>query len=134
MAQSNADVIVHALEHWNRTGQILESAWSPNLEYHTAPDLPDTTVYRGFNEYRRMVEEWRASFDDLHLEIERVVERGDYVVIGASLCGRVRGTQEQVRMPESYLITVRNGQAIELHEYRTTEAALAAIPGRATSS
>jgi hypothetical protein len=34
-------------------------------------------------------------------------------------------------MPECYLIKFRDGQAIELHEYRTTDAAIAAIPATA---
>jgi ketosteroid isomerase-like protein len=131
MSQTNADVAVHALEHWNRTGQIFEPAWSSEIEYHTAVDLPDSAVYRGFSAFRHFIEEWQGSFDDLHLEIERVVERGEYVVLGATLIGRVRGTGEQVAMPECYLIKFRDGQAIELHEYRTTDAAIAAIPATA---
>jgi ketosteroid isomerase-like protein len=127
VSEENADQFVHALEHFNRTGEVFEPAFDPACEYHTATDLPDSTVFRGIGAYRRFVREWRDSFDDLHVDIDRVVEQGDYVVVAVTLTGRIHGTDEEVAMPESYLARFRDGKAVELREYRTTEAALAEV-------
>jgi ketosteroid isomerase-like protein len=136
VSPTNGERLVHALEHLNRTGEIFEPAFDPDFEYHTATDLPEPTVYRGIDAYRAMVQDWRDAFDALRAEVERVVEQGDLVVIGVSLTGRIHGSRDRLAMPESYLVTFRDGKVIELREYRTTEAALAAARAadwRATS-
>ena len=60
-------------------------------------------------------------------EIADIADKGDCVIVSMILRGRVRGTGEQVEMPETHVWKFRDGKATEVREYRTLDAALEAL-------
>src|SRR5436305_15329559 len=114
MSAENVDLARRTIEHFNQTGQILESAYHPDLEYHVASDLPDSGVYHGIEAYRTFVKQFVDVFEEFHLEIEEIFDKGEYVVVSAILRGRVRGTGAEITMPESYVTKMRDGKGVEV--------------------
>jgi ketosteroid isomerase-like protein len=71
--------------------------------------------------------EWVASFDDFRADTEDFIDGGDCVVVPMVLRGRVRGSQEEVSMRETWVWKVRDGLVAEIHEFATLEEALKAV-------
>jgi ketosteroid isomerase-like protein len=90
--------------------------FDPEIEWHTRADLPDSGVHRGHEGAAALVQEWVGSFEDLHFDIEDVIDRGDCVVISMVLRGRIRGSDEEVSMPETHVHKMRDGMTVELRE------------------
>ena len=100
----------------------------PGLEYHTRADLPDSTTYRGHDGIAKLTSEWFESFDDLRFDPEEWIDAGDDVVIAVlRLNGRIRGSDEEVKMPETHVWTMRDGRGVECREYPTKAEALKAV-------
>lgn len=71
--------------------------------------------------------EWFGAFTDLRVDIEELIDAGDRVVAVLRLHGRVRDSGEEVEMAETHVITIHNGKATSLREYRAKEEALQAV-------
>ena len=99
----------------------------PDILWHTRADLPDTATYRGHDGAATLIAEWVGTFDDLHLDVEEVIDAGDRVVVVLRLRGRVRGSTQEVDMPETHVLTMRDGKATEIHEYQTKAEALKVV-------
>jgi ketosteroid isomerase-like protein len=72
-----------------------------------------------------------GSLTDLPLRlmdpVEDYIDRGDYVVVPMVLRGRIRGSGEEVSMPETHVIKMRDGVAVEVREFPTLDEALEAV-------
>ncbi len=100
----------------------------PDVEYHTRVDLPDSSTYRGHDGVAKLSSEWSESFDDLRFDPEEFIDAGDDVVIAVlRLSGRIRGSGEEVKMPETHVWTMRDGKGVECREYPTKAEALKAV-------
>jgi ketosteroid isomerase-like protein len=100
----------------------------PDVEWHTRADLPDSATYRGHDGVAKLFSEWSALFDDLRFDPEEFIDAGDDVVIAVlRLSGRIRGSGEEVKMPETHVWTMRDGKGVECREYPTKAEALKAV-------
>ena len=102
------------------------SALDPEVEWHTAADLPDSGVHRGHAGVAALIQEWVNSFEDFRTDVEELIDGGQYVVAPLVLRGRVRGSDEEVALPETHVWKLREGKVVEVREYRTLEQALEA--------
>ena len=99
----------------------------PEVEWHTAQDLPDSGMHRGVDGIAKLFSEWTASFEDFQGDIDEIIDGGDeVVVVVVRLHGRLRGSSEEVVLPETQVWRLRNGRAYEIREYRTKAEALEA--------
>jgi len=114
-------------EEFNKTGQPPLQTYDPAIEWHTRADLPDSGVHRGHESVAALAHEWVDSFENLRFDIEDVIDRADYVVLSMVLRGRIRGSDEEVAMPETHVAKIRAGVLVEVREYRTLEEALEAV-------
>lgn len=126
MSRENVEVVRRTYEEFARTGQPPLSALDPDVEWHTAADLPDSGVHRGHDAVGALVQEWIDSFEDFRADATEFIDRGEYVVVSLVLRGRVRGSDEEVALPETHVWKMRDRKAVEVREYRTTEQALEA--------
>ncbi|HMD55913.1 MAG TPA: nuclear transport factor 2 family protein [Solirubrobacteraceae bacterium] len=127
MSHENVELVRAGYEEANRLG---EPAWwflAPDIEWHTRADLPDSEVYRGHDAVRALFQEWTNAFEDARFDIQDVLDRGDYVVVPTVLRGRIRGSADEVAMPETHVLKIRDGMAVELREYATLDEALEAV-------
>jgi hypothetical protein len=62
------------------------------------------------------------------LDPEELIDAGDDVVIAVlQLSGRIRGSGEEVKMPETHVWTMRDGKGVDCREYPTKAEALKAL-------
>ncbi len=97
------------------------------MQWHTRADLPDSGVHRGHDGFTALWREWAGSFEDLRPEVEDYIDLGDYVVVPLLLRGRVRGSEQDVAMQETWVYKFRDRVVIEVREYQTLEEALDAV-------
>ena len=89
MSEENVELIRRIYEEFDRTrrGSIEErqravlSAADPEVEWHTATDLPDSRVYRGHDGVAALIQEWVNSFEGFRVDAEEFIDRGEYVVV-----------------------------------------------------
>jgi ketosteroid isomerase-like protein len=99
----------------------------PEVEWHTAADLPDSGTHHGPGEIVQLFAEWAASFEDFRAEIDEILDGGDeVVVVVVRLRGRPKGGEDEVELPETHVWRLRDGKVIEVREYRTKAEALEA--------
>ena len=90
--------------------------------------MPDSATYRGHDGVAKLFSEWSESFDDLRFDPEEFIDAGDDVVVAVlRLSGRIRGSGEEVTMPETHVWTMRDGKGVECREYPTKAEALKAL-------
>jgi uncharacterized protein len=99
----------------------------PDIRWHTRADLPDTAMHHGHDGVATLMAEWFGAFDELDLDVEELIDAGDRVVVVLRLRGRVRDSTHEVDMPETHVLTMRDGKTTEIHEYATKTEALEAV-------
>jgi ketosteroid isomerase-like protein len=127
MSRENVELVRRAYEEFGRTRQAPSSALDPEIEWHTAADLPDSGVHHGHVGVAALIQEWVKSFEDFRTDVDEFIDRGEYVVVLLVLRGRIRGSDEEVALPETHVWNVHEGRVVEVREYRTLEQALDAV-------
>ena len=99
----------------------------PDFEWMPLEASPVASVYRGHEQVRRYVEDWRSTFEGLRLDLEDPTEVDDRVV--AVVHGHGRGRASGVQLDNCFcqVWTVRSGEAIGMAEYASREEALARL-------
>ena len=141
MSQEAIEEIRRQLEAFNLTSrssteerrralQRAVSGLDPEVEWHQAPDLPDSHVLHGRDAVAAATQEWIDSIEEFRVEPQEFIDRGDYVVVPLLLCGRLRGSPEsdqEIALPHTHVYKVLEDKIVEVHEYLTLEQALEAV-------
>lgn len=83
--------LVVALNESGWDGAAVAHLYKPDTVLHTFPEWPGVSLYHGRDGIKAVVAEWTESFDDLHLELVRMTDAGERVVILGWQSGRSRG-------------------------------------------
>ena len=127
MSQENVETVRGGYETFNRTHRAAREVFHPNVEWHTAEDLPDSGTHRGIEGVQRLFAEWSDSFEDFQADIAEIIDGGvELVVVVVTLRGRLKGGHEEVVLPETHVWKLREGKVLEVREYRTKAEALEA--------
>ena len=96
----------------------------PDIEWHEPAPSPEGGTHRGRDSFERFLRGWLESFDGFRVEPERVVERGDelVVVVRQSGTGRASGLSVETRL--AHVWTVADGKAVRWEAVADPEAAL----------
>ena len=128
VSKENEEILRAAYESAARTQGPDFDFLDPDVEWHTRADLPDSATHRGHDGVAKLFSEWSELFDDLRFDPEEFIGVGDDVVVAVlQLSGRIRGSGEEVKMPETHVWTVRDGRGVECREYPNKAEALAAV-------
>jgi ketosteroid isomerase-like protein len=126
MSQENIDLIRRAYEHFARTGELDDSAYASEIEWHSAAEDPRSEVFHGVEGVKKLIEEVREQLDDFGTEPFEFLDAGDRVVGGLVHRGRGRGSSAEVEMREWNVFLIREGRIVSVHEYLDREEALKA--------
>jgi ketosteroid isomerase-like protein len=86
---------------------------------------PDKAVYRGPEQIIRFWEEFADGFEEIHMEVEDVVEEADRVV--ATMLSVMRGRDGiEVKARNAWLLTIRDEKLLRLEMFQTRADALEA--------
>src|ERR1700704_2486979 len=127
MSQENVEIVRLTWEFTSRVGEPDFERLDPDIVWHMREDLPDSRTYRGHVALAKVYAEWFDSFDGFRVDIEELVDAGDRVVAVLTIRGRIKGSSQEVEMPEAQVWKIVDGKAVEVHEYPTRSAALKAV-------
>ena len=108
------------------TGRSIETHFHPAVRHFAIPEWPGEAVYEGHDGMRRLADEWRTNFDGFRWEIDRSEDRGDHVVVGGRITGRLRGTDVSADQPMAAVVETRHGLLCDVRYFTSYDAALAA--------
>ena len=128
MSQENVEVVRRAYEAFARhdLDAILEMA-DPEIEAHDPPEVPDATVYYGRAAVRRDWEQTIDLFEDFKIDVEKLFDAGNDVVLFVRYSGRGKESGAAVEALMAHVITLREGKAIRLRQFLDRAAALKAV-------
>jgi ketosteroid isomerase-like protein len=104
--------------------------FDPAIELRPQRDLvpPDKDpVLRGREAYRRFVEDWFGSFEDLRLEPQEFFDVGDRLLVAIRWKGRGSGSGIAFDQPMFQLFHLRRGLVVKQEDFGDRVAALEAV-------
>jgi ketosteroid isomerase-like protein len=128
MAEEDFAIVRRLLEGFNRGANLAElEELDDDIEYVNPSDAMEPGTRHGRAEFQRVLSMLFDSFDDLHIEVERVLDAGPgRVLVLAQFQVRGRGSGVRMDQPQSYLCTLRDGRAVRVEWFWGHEAGLAA--------
>ena len=95
MSHEKVEVVRQAIAAVNSAGpEAALDLYAPDVEFREDPKFPEAQTYRGPDEVVRNFHEFRASFEEYHLEIEELRDAGDdrvLALLNVSARGRSGG-------------------------------------------
>ena len=125
MSELNVEIVRGVWDAFERFDFPAE-AFAPDVEWHTARDLPDRETCSGPAAVQRMLAEGWGTVVDPGCEAEEVIDAGEYVVVRWRGWGKARASGIPVDWHEAHVYGLREGRIVEVREFRTTEEALQA--------
>jgi ketosteroid isomerase-like protein len=131
MSQENVENLRAFLEAWDietwKRGEADLSLLDPEVTYEDTI-LPDHVgeTYRGLEGMIRATERWIEPYEDLTIELERIVGERDRLVSIHRARSRARHTGIEFEEPLAYFWTFRNGRVVHLRSYLDAADALEA--------
>jgi len=124
---SNADVetLKRGYAALNRGDlSVVLQLLDPNIQWHEPAPSPEAGAHRGRDSFERFLRSWLDSFEDFRVVTERVVDRGDelVVVVRQSGTGRSSGLRVDARL--AHVWTVADGTAVRWEAVADLEVAL----------
>ena len=135
MSEENLEAVREIWSVFERSGFPAES-FDPEVEWHTASDLPEHEVCRGTDAIQRMLVAGWENVSEPGLQAEELADAGDWVAVRWRGWGTGRASGVPIDWREAHIYRLRDGKVVEVREYRTWEAALSAVglpPDRAGS-
>jgi uncharacterized protein len=118
VSRENVELAQKGFEAFSR--RDLDTALAlmhPEIEAHDPPEVPDATVYRGLEAVRLDWERTFELFEDFSIEVEKVFESGDEVVLYLRYRGKGRESGAEVEAHMAHVWTFQDGKAIRLRQY-----------------
>jgi uncharacterized protein len=97
----------------------------PHIQWHEPAPSPEAGAHRGRDGFERFLSGWLESFEDFCVEPERVVERGDELVVVLRQTGTGRSSGLRVDARLAHVWTVADGKAVRWEAVADPEAAVA---------
>jgi ketosteroid isomerase-like protein len=128
MSQENVEVVRACFEAWERGGvDAVAQFWDPQIDWRSAEGaLDDVGVIRGVEAMRAYAQDWLDEFEDVHFELEEVIDAGEQVVSVQRITGRAKASGVATELRYAVLNTIRNGKVVRGREYWTRAEAVEA--------
>jgi ketosteroid isomerase-like protein len=128
MSEENVEVIGRMYDGFARSGPDgMFEFMDPEVDHRAIEGAPDDIgVFSGHDAMRRYYGQWVEMFDDLHAEVEELIEVGDRVVAMLHVTARMKGSEAPIDMRLGVVWALREGKAVSGREYATREQALEA--------
>jgi ketosteroid isomerase-like protein len=106
---------------------VIDQMCDPEIEWVEDPQRADGRVYRGHEGVRESWERWLENFDEYGLEIERISDHGDRVLVVAVEHGRGSASAAEVSAHIYLVFTFRAGKVLRYQEFYDEQDARAAL-------
>ena len=125
MSKENVELIQRGFAHVMQTGEAPLHLLDPEVEVRDH-DAPDQSEYRGREGFARWMRDWDAAWEMWSVEPERFIDTDDRVVAIYRMKVQGKGSGVVLDRHEGQVWTIRDGLAIRLDVYGSSEAALEA--------
>jgi ketosteroid isomerase-like protein len=102
----------------------LAGLLDPNVQWKA---VEDPSPKRGFDGVLESLGGWYEVWDEVHVELEELVDGGTHVVAVVKIRGRHAGSRSEITQRFFQVWTIRAGKIAQFHEYRTKAEALEAV-------
>ena len=125
---TNVEIVRQFTEAWERRDtDVMVELVDPNVEqYGTVGGLEEGRVLRGITEIARDYERVEEMWDEHRVEIERLIDAGDRVVVFQREYQRGRSSGVELVIDAAVIFALRDGRIIRLRGYMDRAAALEA--------
>jgi ketosteroid isomerase-like protein len=106
--------------------ELIAQTCDPEIEWVEDPRRADRRVYRGHEGVRESFERWLENFEEYGFEIERIVDRGEKVLVYAREEGRASLSGGIVSQRIYAVYTFRDGKVARYEEFYEEQDALEA--------
>jgi ketosteroid isomerase-like protein len=89
--------------------------------------LPGGKTYTGVDEFRESWLDWLAPWSEYRSEVEDAIDCGERVVLLQQSSGRLRGSEQEVRVAPGSVYTFRDGKIARYEVYPEHSSALEAV-------
>lgn len=123
----NAELYRQGVDAWNaRDMDGFVALAHPDVEFRSRLTDVEGAAYRGHDGVRQYFADLSETFGDVHMEIEEIEERGDWVVAKLRLIATGSASGAHIGWEVHQATRYRSGLAVETHSERTRGEALAA--------
>jgi ketosteroid isomerase-like protein len=113
MSRANLDTVRRIYEVWDKVGSPVSSGLlDPEIELVNPPEAVEPGTRRGIEAFADAARTVAETFQGVRVEIERLMDAGERVVVIATLRGRGRGSGADVERRQGYVWTIRAGKAV----------------------
>jgi ketosteroid isomerase-like protein len=128
VSQENVDIVRRFADCWvRRDWDEMAELVDPNVEAHgTVGGVEEGRVRRGVSEIRRDYENVEEIWDEHRIEIERLVDAGDRVVILQREYQRGKTSGAELTVDAAVIVDLRNGRIVRVQGYMDRAEALEA--------
>jgi hypothetical protein len=117
-------VILDSLNEAGWDGHAVTQHYEPDTVIHTFPEWPGEDVYRGHDGLIAVLDEWTDNFNEMHLELVRLVDAEDGLVVLGWMSGRSKGQGVPTRLQLGALAEFGDDRLRESWFYLSWEEAL----------
>jgi ketosteroid isomerase-like protein len=131
MSEVEVEIVRSAYDALRRDGfeAVLEYI-HPDFEAVAPPDLSvEPQTYRGREGVRYWFESFYEAVDQLRLEPEEFIDRGEVVVVPCRIVVRGRDSGIEAAQPLVQVWTIKDAKAIAMQAFADKESALRALDG-----
>jgi ketosteroid isomerase-like protein len=128
MSQENVEVVRRIYTYWASGSSPAESSLlDPDIEWVNPPYALEPGTRSGIGAFTAITDELADRFGDFRMEVERLIDVGDRVVVAATMRGRGTGSGVEVENRHGSVWTVRGGKAVRFQWFQEPEEALEAV-------
>ena len=132
MSQENVEIVREVVALWNRPREPIRNR--ELLDRFAADVVIDMTrrvfnpdIYEGHDGLRRLGRDVASVWRDFRVDLERVIDAGDRVVVIETRHGRGVGSDVEVTNRSAVIWTIRNGRVVRMETDLEPDDALKAV-------
>jgi ketosteroid isomerase-like protein len=127
MSQENVEVFRRAIDAFNRSDfEAALALCDPEVEWVGDPRVSGVRTRRGHAEVKRYLESVPKYWEELRLEPERFVDRGNQLLVLARMVARTRRGGPEIDRQFDQVISLHDGKIIRGRWFLTRDEALEA--------
>src|SRR5262245_34613223 len=127
MSRENVEVVRAIFEAFNRGGiEAALSYFDPEVEWIGPPEWLEEHLYKGHDGMRKIAGVWGENFDEYRLDLEKLIDVGDAVVVLVYQRGRITVSGDVIEQAIGYQWRVRNRKTVRVQVHFAWEEALEA--------
>ena len=127
MSKQNVELVHRVIEAFNRRDVEAAAALVPNARIVPLRAALEGVAYTGPNAFREFWADATDAWSQLSIEVERVTDLEERVLVIGRLRATARGSGAGVETPVGWVVTFHSDSVTEFRTYPSREAALEAV-------